>query len=603
MGPLSSKTATISIEITIGILYNLRLMSQQETAPLSPDPIRIYESQCGQILMDNEPLRIKVNEFMTRVRATYDPMQADYVRRALVLGIAGHQGNENEAKRFRKQVDSAGQRAPYIYHPMEMAERMISPQGSEPALDWMSVAATLIHDVPEDVVLGNVQGREPWLQEIRSVFADTRQGELIAEIVDGVSERALPTDPSEKASLCTRLSKSPVYMMIDSYVHRGGMKHPRPAQPVADDVKEAFAQEKLYGVVYNLENLFASATKSPEHLRVFFIKVADLWHNLQSPDHVSPNKILRGRIAANLAGQLGWFSMRNELIRSLARVTDVVSPWAPGGGSQEKLMWTDDLDERAKKEMDRCLSTVRGLLPQFLWRLYDNESKPDYTLSGGYPVPHRVRTRGLVYSMTVDGVRTTIPQPEIRVVMSNDDVRGIREKLLAKKCNRFSSRVRNPNNKGGKSTAHITREENDLVKFITELGRNTLMFKGSGGTAQSFSIRIESDEPHIIDMLGNRRHKVQPSEIPEYPRFTVPKYHNDQQRKLHLQTMIASFYDLGQIGKQGKSGVPVWHTATRTLYFLSPTRLGETIKNLRLGDIERIQRAWHRTSLANLVII
>jgi hypothetical protein len=578
-------------------------MSQQETAPLPPDPISIYESQCGQILLDNEPLRIKVDQFLKHVRSTYIPMEADYVRRALVLGIAGHQGNENVAKRFRKQLDSSGQPVPYITHPLEMAERMISPHGSEPTLDWISVAATLIHDVPEDVVLGSVQGREPWLQEIRSVFADTQQGELIAEIVDGLSERALPTDPSEKASLCTRLSKSPVYMMIDSYVHRGGMKHPRPAQPVADDGQEAIAQEKVYGVVYNLENLFASATKSPEHLRVFFIKVADLWHNLQSSKHVKSDKILRGRIAANLAGQLGWFSMRDELIQSLARVTDVVSPWAPGSGSQEKLMWTDDLDERAKSEMGRCMSTVKGLMPQFLWYLYENAKIPSYIQSGGYPVPHRVHTKGRVFSMTVGGVRTSIPQPEIRVVMSNDDVRGISEKLLAKKCNRFSSSVRNPNNKKGKSTAHITREENDLVKFITELGRNTLMFKGSGGTAQSFSIRIESDEPHIIDMLGNKKHKVHPTEIPEYPRFSVPQYPNDQQRKLHIQTMIASFYDLGQIGKQGKSGVPVWHTATRTLYFLSPTRLGETIKNLRLGDIKRTQRAWHRAGLANMVII
>lgn len=286
-----------------------------------------FESNFKDVLKRNPLLKTRINAFIDNVALKFQTPQVNLIRRAIVVGAVAHQNNEIEKKRFRKEGNNDGNSTPYFIHPLEMAETMIPSSKEGPTFDWITIVATLLHDVPEDVKLNGIEGKEDWLATIEGIFKDSGYQYMLTSIIDGTTERKLPrrNENAETEKSYQRLEVTPMYKMIASYLQKGGIRSTKGTVNHIDwEVKKSIAE-----VVYNLEHLFLSATQTPEELRIFFIKIADVWHNLQSPEWVKDIKILRGRIAAGLADLLGWDAMRDKIIVSLAKITDVTAPFSP----------------------------------------------------------------------------------------------------------------------------------------------------------------------------------------------------------------------------------------------------------------------------------
>src|SRR5690606_19310294 len=138
-----------------------------------------------------------------------------------------HQHKITPKGRIRKS-DSA----PYINHPVSMAEKILAihlsrPGGRPPRT--LAICAILLHDVPEDVPIslspadskaGNTT-REAWRQLIAREFNDDGEGVVISEIIDAVTERDIPADQRRG------IRKTPLHKVILAFVQRGGMARPR----------------------------------------------------------------------------------------------------------------------------------------------------------------------------------------------------------------------------------------------------------------------------------------------------------------------------------------------------------------------------------------
>ncbi len=189
------------------------------------------------------------------------------VRRAYDFAERAHRAE------FRKSGD------PYIEHPLATAIELAKLE-----LDAQTVAAGLLHDVPEDT---NVP-----LQEIEDIF-----GAEIAYLVDGV----------------TKLGK-----------YRWGQGEEGATAPEADTVPRASGQfdfvipqtpEERDLRAETLRKLLLSAAQDP---RVLFIKLADRLHNLNTLAHLPPRKQKRIaqetlEIYAPLAHRIGMWEFKWQL--------------------------------------------------------------------------------------------------------------------------------------------------------------------------------------------------------------------------------------------------------------------------------------------------
>jgi GTP pyrophosphokinase len=190
--------------------------------------------------MDIKPLLDKVREYLPEGKLTI-------VENAYQFALKAH-GN---------QLRLSGE--PFITHPVEVAMIVADLQ-----LDETSVAAALLHDVPEDCGVP--------FSEIESRF-----GPEVAKLVEGV----------------TRLDK------ISSQVQSSGLKK----------IAESDAQ------VESLRKMFVAMA---EDVRVVLIKLADRLHNMRTLKALTPEK--QQRIAqetmdiyAPLAHRLGMWQLRWEL--------------------------------------------------------------------------------------------------------------------------------------------------------------------------------------------------------------------------------------------------------------------------------------------------
>lgn len=152
----------------------------------------------------------------------------------------------------------------YILHPLRVAQTL-----SEMRLDPPTVAAGLLHDVPDDT--------EKTLEDIKKKF-----GKEIAFLVEGVSKLGKLRYPKEGLEV-----KSP----------------------------ESRQKEPIDLRAENLRKMFFAMA---EDLRVVLIKLADRLHNMETLGSLPPEK--QGRIAletleifAPLANRLGIGSMRGKL--------------------------------------------------------------------------------------------------------------------------------------------------------------------------------------------------------------------------------------------------------------------------------------------------
>ena len=62
-----------------------------------------FESNFKDVLIKNQILAVKIDAFMRNVSLKYQPVQANLIKRAVVIGAVAHQNNEVEKKDFVKQ--------------------------------------------------------------------------------------------------------------------------------------------------------------------------------------------------------------------------------------------------------------------------------------------------------------------------------------------------------------------------------------------------------------------------------------------------------------------------------------------------------------------
>ncbi len=521
-----------------------------------------FETNFKDVLNKNPGLATKIDIFMGNVSQKYQPIQANLIRRAVIIGAVVHQNNEIEEKRFRKAVNDEIELTPYFIHPIEMAESMISSSKEDPTFDWITIVATLLHDVPEDVRLKGVEGKEAWLSTIAEIFKDTGYQFMLTSIIDGVTEQKLPprnvNDETEK--LYQRLEETPMYKMISSYIQKGGLRHgTKKTNHLTREEKQKIAE-----VIYNLEHLFFSATQTPEELCIFFIKIADVWHNLQSPEWVKDYKILRGRIAAGLADLLGWDLMRDKIIVALAKITDVTTPFSPHT-DKSKILFSDELESFAAEEMLADINIVKVIIPQ----MFNRASIQSTTVSEGYPLPHSDKK---IPTLKIYGEKTTLPQPEIQVTMPANQIENLRKKLGSFRSFRIS--INDPRNKRGFSTIFINHKERESLteELANLLGRRRIDLNISPGNRNSFMMRIEDNQPHIIDMFTLQNNKIVPTQIPELGLLHRNFSQEDESLlNTHIQALIGFCYEPNLIGQAGEGIVPVFHHASGRLFFLPKT--------------------------------
>jgi GTP pyrophosphokinase len=177
---------------------------------------------------------------------------------------------------------------PYIVHPLEVACILARMQ-----LDTESLAAALLHDVPEDT--------ERTLEDVQREFGDT-----IASLVDGV----------------TKL---------------GQVRWPNPAEQAHHQV-EVQAE--------SLRKMFLAMV---DDVRVVLVKLADRLHNMRTLDALPPVKQYRIaretlEIYAPLANRLGIWQIKSELedlaFRYLEpdRYREIAALISAQGGGRERLI-------------------------------------------------------------------------------------------------------------------------------------------------------------------------------------------------------------------------------------------------------------------------
>src|SRR3989339_421557 len=129
-----------------------------------------FESNFKDVLRCNPILETRIDTFMKNVALKFQTPQVNLIRRAVIVGAVAHQNNEIKIKRYRKEGNNDGNSTPYFIHPLEMAETMIPSSKEGPTFDWITIVATLLHDVPEDVKLNGIEGKEDWLTTIEGIF-------------------------------------------------------------------------------------------------------------------------------------------------------------------------------------------------------------------------------------------------------------------------------------------------------------------------------------------------------------------------------------------------------------------------------------------------
>ncbi|MFA5770521.1 MAG: hypothetical protein WC894_03460 [Patescibacteria group bacterium] len=531
-----------------------------------------FESNFKDVLRKNPILETKVATFLKNVSQKYEPAQANLIRRAIIIGAVAHQNNEIENKRYRKAGDNGDTKAtPYFIHPIEMAETMISPTKENPTFDWITVVATLLHDVPEDVKLKGVKGKEAWLSTIEGIFKDTGYQFMLTSIIDGVTEREIPARNlnDETRKLYEHLEETPMYKMIISYIQHGGMRHKKKeTNHIYSDERKRVAE-----VVYNLEHLFLSATQTPEELRIFLIKIADVWHNLQSPEWVKDIKVLRGRIAAGLADLLGWNLMRDKIIVSLAKITDVTTPFSPHNQKNNKTLFYQGLTPHIEQEQIENLNATRQIIPQLM-----NDPLPElFSIRAGFPIPHPDKKNPL---FAIDGETTTLPQPEIEATIPIKLFNN-----LVSDYGRYRVQVRDSRNIHGTTTVAIKHNNSLISKTVNLLGRNQIDLIIKTGNRNSFTIRIKDDKPQVVDLFKTSGKSVLPNQIPEIGLLDSNFTENKDLLSTHIQALIGFCYEPNIIGQMGEGIVPVFHRKTNRLYFL-PSMLSVREAGDLLGDPE-----------------
>lgn len=257
-----------------------------------------------------------IDDLLTLITETHPDADADVVR------LAYDYANEAHGDQKRKSGE------PYIVHPLSVAFSLI-----EMGLDEQTIAAGLLHDVPEDT--------ERTLDEIKKEF-----GEEIAFLVEGITKLGLLK-----------------YRGVDRYIE-------------------------------NLRRMFVAMAKD---VRVILIKFADRIHNLQTLDALPPEKQKRIalesiEIYAPIANRLGMGEVKGT-IEDLAfpYIYEKEHQWMQNA-VMPQLQWKSEMlkkfrsfIEHTLQEHDIHYESVDGR-SKHIYSLFKKLEKNDHDMSHIYDV-------------------------------------------------------------------------------------------------------------------------------------------------------------------------------------------------------------------------
>lgn len=491
------------------------------------------------------------------------------IQYSLELGVVAHQYNNDIKARTRKKDGSA-----YFFHPLEMIERYLESGLS----DWVTPVAIFLHDVAEDGNFGEgLSEKEEWLSlinndfnaiipyEIKGSENSYKLGDLVADLVLGVSERKVPSGMEEF------LRQTPLEKMIRAFVEKGGIRTAHIQNQPGRDLGELSA--KIDEVCYNLYELMESAAQSPDHLRILVVKLLDLWHNFQSYDYVKEAKMLRGRVGAGIAHWMGWFTLESDIIEKLAEVTDVNTPYYPRVKPDVRVTPAGyepqvPADDRVRFFLDTLTSFLKkhgqyGLLSQLekmeeadikrtgsTLRLKMKEGESEFLFQWGFK-----------YTATGEygrgSTRNTLPLPVLRI------------------------RTNTVNSFPVHFYVRHSPVENELEELSRIFGNRfeTDRVRGGGLPEVSVNIRGKNATPYPIDLFRSHRDDIPWKSIPNMCLFlnpfpkTVPLSQtppDELQRaeKRHFSDLVATFYEPGTVCTLGEGALVYYDGKKSTFCFL-----------------------------------
>lgn len=485
------------------------------------------------------------------------PWQREVVGKALKIATVAHQYNNSVKDRFRKSDGS-----PYIFHPVVMADFLL-----DDGWDVLTVAAALLHDVPEDSNLGPfLNTPEQWLVFIREEFNtivdpetnepigvgfDNNQniGDLLSEIIDAKTKRPLPQDPG----VVDRVRGNPLSKVVMKFLEQEG--------PERGYMERREAADE---VTFNLYNLFDKSLASPDHWRALSIFIVDTWHNMQTASEVKPEKLLRGRVAMGLAESMGWFRMRSALAESLAQGIDLNKPFRPAIGYK---------DTPGQAEFS-YLQKIRSYKDTILDK-YKNV----------YHIPHFESSDIVLgWSAGREAKRsswreTTIPKPGFDFNVPRASLRELMERMRERGS--FYTHHRSLDGTIAQSSSHYKRKQYlNTILVNSVLGRLTMHHDVLIGNKDAFQVRLHSNEPYLTDLF-NRNNSFKPEDSPESHLFN-PFLRNTIHWEHHLSVIIPYFYDPQVAAQDVTMRCVVWKR--NMLFFDGDTRFNEVFWLLGFND-------------------
>lgn len=512
---------------------------------------------------ENEIFAEREAKFSQKIAEFSFPEQ-EFIKRALKIATVAHQFNYSLKDRYRKEkIAETGEMIPYILHPLEIAEKLV-----DDGFNWVIVAASLLHDVAEDAKLGEgLDTPEAWFFVLEREFSDSGKGELLVKYIRGATEKDLPErNTQEGQEIRDALRKTPMFNVIYTYL-----------EDVAGKKMSSTAiAEAVFDVIYNLKHIIDAAFASPEEtLPILILKIADIWQNFQTIEKVKPAKILRGRIAASLAEWMGWHIMRHRIVRELAQKTDTLSPYVseiglsietPGKYREELTMLRQDSGAILKILFSKA--GIKSEIPRIrmLWPLVHTDDK---------------------FSRWKE---TTLRVPEALVITPRQNLEALDRHSRDEEGKRMgfgwiTFRSRPPKIYG----ARINDESYPVRVYLSNtFGRLRRDFWVKVGNQTAYQLRLESDEPYVIDFFKRNSKLKDFAACPEAKALFGNDLLNTPYWDNHLAGMLGFFYEPNAAVSKNQGNIAIF--AKGSMFFfngdISYRELYEAL-NMKLppGDI------------------
>ncbi len=459
--------------------------------------------------------RTQLESFCYQAKEKYSDWQSDAVLLAFTIGFTAHQLNERTGKRRRKTGE------PYFTHCVECASRLM-----QEGFDGLTVATALLHDVAEDCHFQFLNSKKVWFDFIRQTFnqqffgvgvgfaKDRQVGDLLAELVEGITQ----VDGLEEQDMA-RIKQTSLYSLIEDVKSRGGTH--RSLSNGVSVVEITKQEEKIGLMIKSLEKAFDQALQSPDHWRIFLVKIADFWHNSQTSEFVSLEKKLRGRIFANLARIMGWFSMASDLVQNLSSEIDLSSPYLPLLADKKNNQRSINI--KAEKIFSLLASDllvpVKAITGEFFLGLH---------------VPCNTILQGYFFRHVNQGY-----WPEILVPINFQELSEKAVFILPD--NKYSSVRKVFQTPEGRRTYTLQRIDDPDCLFWQALGRPMSLCELVQSGNRLALVRFRQEGPSVVDLFKNQQN-INPAQIPEAGFFN-DKLRNTPFWLSHLDKLIAFLYE------------------------------------------------------------